>query len=75
MELVEVSPPYDQSDITALMGTRVIVDMLGAMVSAGVLGKHKAHIDKPVSIEAGEFEGKRWSHGAGRHRTGRRSQP
>jgi hypothetical protein len=29
MELVEVSPPYDTSDITALMGTRVIVDVLG----------------------------------------------
>ena len=61
MELVEVSPPYDTSDITALMGTRVIVDVLGAMVSNGTLGKHKAHIDKPVSIPAGEFEGRRWS--------------
>ena len=27
----------------------------------GTLGKHKAHIDKPVNIPAGEFEGKRWS--------------
>ena len=61
MELVEVSPPYDTSDITALMGTRVIVDVLGAMVSAGTLGAHKRHIDKPVSIPHGEFEGKRWS--------------
>ena len=41
MELVEVSPPYDQSEITALMGTRVIVDVLGSMVSNGTLGKHK----------------------------------
>jgi hypothetical protein len=49
MELVEVSPPYDTSDITALMGTRVIVDVLGSMVSNGTLGKHRAHIDKPVS--------------------------
>jgi hypothetical protein len=35
MELVEVSPPYDTSDITALMGTRVIVDVLGSLVAAG----------------------------------------
>ncbi len=61
MELVEVSPPYDTSDITALMATRVIVDVLGAMVSAGTLGKHRAHIDKPVDIPMGEFTGRRWS--------------
>ena len=61
MELVEVSPPYDTSDITALMGTRVIVDVLGSMVSAGVLGKHKPHIDKLVSL--GEWRLRR---GAGR---------
>ncbi|MGD1882373.1 MAG: arginase family protein, partial [Paracoccaceae bacterium] len=35
MELVEVSPPYDQSEITALMGTRVIVDVLGSLVASG----------------------------------------
>ena len=65
MELVEVSPPYDTSDITALMGTRVIVDVLGAMVSAGTLGKHKVHIDKPVSLPMGDYDaardGKRWT--------------
>jgi agmatinase len=61
MELVEVSPPYDTSDITALMGTRVIVDVLGSMVAAGKMGAHKAHIDKPVTIPHGEFEGRRWS--------------
>jgi agmatinase len=48
MELVEVSPPYDTSDITALMGTRVIVDVLGSLVAAGKMGAHKRHIDKPV---------------------------
>jgi len=37
MELVEVSPPYDVSDMTALMGDRVIMDVLAAMVSAGKL--------------------------------------
>ena len=61
MDLVEVSPPYDTSDITALMGTRVIVDVLGALVSNNKLGAHKPFIDKPVSIPHGEFEGKRWS--------------
>ena len=61
MELVEVAPPYDQSEITALMGTRVIVDVLGSLVASGNLGKHKRHMDKPVTIPHGEFEGKRWS--------------
>ena len=60
MELVEVSPPYDTSDITALLGVRVIVDVLGSMVAHGKLGAHKGHIDKPVSIPAGEFTGRRW---------------
>ena len=61
MELVEVSPPYDTSDITALLGVRVIVDVLGSMVAAGSLGKHKVHIDKPVDLPRGTFEGRRWS--------------
>jgi agmatinase len=65
MELVEVSPPYDTSEITALMGTRVIVDVLGAMVSAGVMGKHRPHIDKPVTLPMGDYSeathGRRWS--------------
>ncbi|MEM7058807.1 MAG: agmatinase family protein [Pseudomonadota bacterium] len=65
MELVEVSPPYDTSEITALMGTRVIVDVLGSMVSAGVLGKHRGHIDNPVTHEMGDYDeardGKRWT--------------
>lgn len=61
MELVEVAPPYDQSEITALMGTRVIVDVLGSLVSSGKMGAHKRHMDKPVTIPHGEFEGNRWS--------------
>jgi len=47
MEVVEVSPPYDVSDITSLMALRICVDALGAMVSHGTLGKHKSIIDKP----------------------------
>jgi agmatinase len=47
---VEVSPPYDTSDITALFATRVIVDALGAIVANGKLGAHKPVIDKPVAF-------------------------
>jgi agmatinase len=38
MELVEVSPPYDVSDITALLGGRVIMDVLATLVEEGKLG-------------------------------------
>lgn len=48
LEVVEVSPPYDTSEITALFGTRLIVDVLGALVAHGKLGAHKHIIDKPV---------------------------
>jgi len=40
MELVEVSPPYDVADITALLGGRVIMDVLATLVEAGKLGHH-----------------------------------
>jgi agmatinase len=50
LEVVEVSPPYDTSDITALLATRVIVDVLGTLVAFGKLGAHKAIIDKPVAF-------------------------
>jgi agmatinase len=50
LEIVEVSPPYDTSDITSLFGVRVIVDVLGALVANGKLGAHKGIIDKPVSF-------------------------
>jgi agmatinase len=42
MEVVEVSPPYDQSDITALLAVRAVVDVLAAMVDAGKLPKKPA---------------------------------
>ena len=38
MELVEVSPPYDVSDITALLGGRVIMDVLATLTEGGKLG-------------------------------------
>ncbi len=50
LEVVEVSPPYDTSDITALFATRVIVDVLGALTLSGKLGAHKSIIDKPISL-------------------------
>lgn len=53
LEIVEVSPPYDTSEITALLATRVIVDVLGTLVSHGKMGAHKGIIDKPVTIPAG----------------------
>ncbi|MCB0176308.1 MAG: agmatinase family protein [Anaerolineae bacterium] len=37
MELVEVSPPYDVAETTALLATRVIVDVLAALVDSGKL--------------------------------------
>jgi agmatinase len=42
MEVVEVSPPYDISDITSLMALRGIVEVLGTLVAHGKLGAHKA---------------------------------
>jgi agmatinase len=49
LEVVEVSPPYDTSDITALFGVRVVVEALGALVAHGKLGAHKRIIDQPLS--------------------------
>ncbi len=39
MEVVEVAPPYDVSDITALLGGRAIMDVLATLVEAGKLGR------------------------------------
>ena len=50
MEIVEVSPPYDVSDITSLMALRLMVDVLGSMVAHGKLGSHKHIIDKPITF-------------------------
>ena len=47
MEVVEVSPPYDTSDITALLGVRAIVDVLGTLVAHGKMGSHKHLIRSP----------------------------
>jgi agmatinase len=49
LEVVEVSPPYDTSDITALFAVRVVVEVLGSLLAHGKLGSHRALIDRPVS--------------------------
>ena len=46
MEVVEVSPPYDVSDMTALMATRVICDTMAHLVVSGQLPRQK----KPAYI-------------------------
>ena len=38
MEVVEVSPPYDISDITSLLAVRAMADMLATMVKHGRIG-------------------------------------
>jgi agmatinase len=48
LEVVEVAPPYDTSDITALLGVRVVVEALGSLVAHKKLGSHKNLIDKPI---------------------------
>lgn len=41
MELVEVSPPYDISDMTSLLACRVICDVLATLVDSGRLPRQK----------------------------------
>jgi agmatinase len=46
IEVVEVSPPYDVSDMTALMATRVICDAMAHLVLSGQLPRQ----EKPAYI-------------------------
>jgi agmatinase len=39
MEVVEIAPPYDVADVTALLGCRAIMDVLGTLVEEGKLGR------------------------------------
>ena len=41
MEVVEVAPPYDISDITALLGCPAIMDVIGTLVEEGYLGSRR----------------------------------
>ena len=47
MEVVEISPPYDVNDNTALLGNRLMLEALGAMVSNDKLG-HRERVTKPA---------------------------
>ena len=38
MEVVEVAPPYDVSDTTALLACRAVMDVLGTLVGTGKVG-------------------------------------
>jgi agmatinase len=42
IEVVECSPPYDSAEITSLLGTRVICDVLGTLVRSGHLPKTRS---------------------------------
>ena len=53
MDLVEISPPYDTANITALLGARVIMDVLGTLVEHGHLG------DRLSAAERAEAERER----------------
>ncbi|MEE9301391.1 MAG: agmatinase family protein [Alphaproteobacteria bacterium] len=46
LEVVEISPPYDLNDNTAQLGLRIILDALGAMITAGKLG-HRGKVMRP----------------------------
>lgn len=43
MEVVEVAPAYDTSDITALLGIRAMLDVLATLVDEGHLPRQKKH--------------------------------
>ena len=50
MEVVEVAPPYDVSDMTALLACRSVMDVLGTLVEAGKLGSRREK--EPSEAEA-----------------------
>lgn len=43
LEVVEVSPPHDVSDMTSLMATQVIMEVLAALVDEGKLPRPRPH--------------------------------
>jgi agmatinase len=50
MEVVEVAPPYDVSDMTALMACRAVMDVLGTLVAEGKLGGRKLTTPAPAPV-------------------------
>jgi len=57
MEVVEVSPPYDVSDMTSLMATRVICDTMGHLVISGQLPRSQKpdYIHPEAEPELGDW--------------------
>ena len=51
MEVVEVAPPYDVSDMTAQLACRAVMDVLGTLVAEGKLGarrgKERTEVQEP----------------------------
>lgn len=54
MEVVEVSPPYDKSDQTALLATRAVADVLATLVSEGHLGTYPGSAARSGRSEDGK---------------------
>lgn len=50
MEVVEVAPPYDSADITALLGVHAVLECLGTMVVNGQLGKRPEMKEPPYNL-------------------------
>lgn len=50
MELVEVSPPYDKSDVTALLGAHATMEVLGSLVVNRKLGRYPEVTEPPYQI-------------------------
>ena len=57
MEVVEVSPPFDVSDITSLLGVRIITETLCSLVHAGKLGSSRS--GEPHTERAREIQTRR----------------
>jgi arginase family enzyme len=64
MEVVEIAPPYDVSDMTAQLGARAIMDVLGTLVEEGHLGsrytpeeRERRERERAQAAEAAEAEG------------------
>jgi agmatinase len=53
MEVVEVAPPYDVSDMTAQLACRAVMDVLGTLVAEGKLGSRgKEKTEEPPNPAA-----------------------
>jgi agmatinase len=46
MEVVEVAPPYDVSDMTAQLACRAVMDVLGTLVAEGKLGSRSRQAER-----------------------------